>query len=135
MSRSILMFQNHINILCVILSIHLIWKEMEAMRKFWGWKICLVYACFFKHLSLIMLITFMHIKKECKHEQFVNADWCVGIFAPVTFCNQQNTLCSVRNLLLNTWRISIRRIQEDLKKSVKRFQLQETRLASVKQLI
>ena len=43
-------------------SLHLIWEEMEAIKKFWGWKICLVYAYFFKHLSLSILISFMLIK-------------------------------------------------------------------------
>ena len=39
-------------------------KKWKRLKKFWGWKICLVYAYFFKHLSLSMLISFMFIKKE-----------------------------------------------------------------------
>ena len=37
------------------------WKRLE---KFCGWKICLVYAYSFKHLSLSMLKSFMLIKKR-----------------------------------------------------------------------
>ena len=40
-------------------------KKWKRLKKFWGWKICLVYAYFFKHLSLSMLTSFMLIKKEC----------------------------------------------------------------------
>ena len=36
------------------------WKQL----KFWGWIICLVYAYFFKHLSLSMLISFLLTKKS-----------------------------------------------------------------------
>ena len=39
-------------------------KKWKRLKKFWGWKICLVYAHFFKHLSLSMLISFMLIKKR-----------------------------------------------------------------------
>ena len=38
-------------------------KKWKRLKKFWGWKIWLVYAYFFKHLSLSMLIRFMLIKK------------------------------------------------------------------------
>ena len=37
-----------------------------------------------------------------KQQQFANADYCVRSFSPVMFCNQQSTLCSVRNLLHST---------------------------------
>ena len=40
-------------------------KTWRQLKKFWGWKICLVYAYFFKHLSLSMLTSFILIKKEC----------------------------------------------------------------------
>ena len=40
-------------------------KKWKRLKKFWGWKIWLVYAYFFKHLSLKMLI-----KKECMMEVF-----------------------------------------------------------------
>ena len=40
-------------------------KKWKRSKKFWGWKICLVYAYFLKHLSLSMLISLMLIKKEC----------------------------------------------------------------------
>ena len=39
-------------------------KKWKRLKKFWGWKICLIYAYFFKHLSLSMLISFMLIKKK-----------------------------------------------------------------------
>ena len=65
---SLILFQNHINIFFVwYYSLHLIWEEMEAIKKFWDGEICLiclVYACFFKHQSLSMLISLMLIKKE-----------------------------------------------------------------------
>ena len=46
-------------------SLQLIWEEMEATKKFWDRKIWLIYAYFFKHLSLSILISFMLIEKEC----------------------------------------------------------------------
>ena len=39
-------------------------KKWKRLEKFWGWKIYLVYAYYFKHLSLSMLIDFMLIKKN-----------------------------------------------------------------------
>ena len=36
-------------------------KKEKRLKKFWRWKICLVYVYFFKHLSLSMLISFMLI--------------------------------------------------------------------------
>ena len=42
-------------------------KKEKRWKKFWGWKICLVYSYFSKHLSLSMLISFAHIKKECSY--------------------------------------------------------------------
>ena len=38
-------------------------KKWKRFKKFWRWEICLVYAYFFKHLSLSMLISFMLTKK------------------------------------------------------------------------
>ena len=38
---------------------------MEATKKILRPEICLVYAYFFNHLSLSMLISFMLMKKEC----------------------------------------------------------------------
>ena len=38
-------------------------KKWKRLKKFWGWKICLVYASVF-NLSLSMLISFMLIKKR-----------------------------------------------------------------------
>ena len=43
---------------------------MEAIKKNWCWRICLVYAYFFKHLCLGMLISFMIIRKECRAIKF-----------------------------------------------------------------
>ena len=37
-----------------------------------------------------------------KHQQFGTADWCVRIFSSVIFCNQENTLYSVWNVLYST---------------------------------
>ena len=39
-------------------------KKWKWLKKFWGWKMCLVYAYFSKHLSLSMLISFMLWKKR-----------------------------------------------------------------------
>ena len=39
-------------------------NKWKRLKKFWGRKICLVYAYLFKHLSLSMLIRFMLIKKS-----------------------------------------------------------------------
>ena len=39
-------------------------KKWKRLKKFWGWKIRLVYPYFFKHLSLSMLISFTLIKKS-----------------------------------------------------------------------
>ena len=52
--------------LCLCNTILYTWfgKKWKRFKKFWGWKICLVYAYFFKHLSLSMLINFMLIKKK-----------------------------------------------------------------------
>ena len=41
-------------------------STFDLGRNGWGWKICLVYACSFKHLSLSMPISFMPLKKECR---------------------------------------------------------------------
>ena len=44
----------------------ILYTSIGKKWKLWGWKICLVYAYFCKHLSLSMLISFMLInKKEC----------------------------------------------------------------------
>ena len=63
--------------ICLCNTILYIWigKTWKQLKKFWSWKICLVYAYFFKHLSLsmfisFMLISFMLIKKECMMEAF-----------------------------------------------------------------
>ena len=62
MSSLILMFVR----ICLCDAILYTWfeKKWKRLKKFWGWKICLVYAYFFKHLSLSMLVSFMLIKKE-----------------------------------------------------------------------
>ena len=39
-------------------------KKWKQLNKFWGWKICLIYAYFFKHPSISMLISFMLIKNN-----------------------------------------------------------------------
>ena len=39
-------------------------KQWRRLKKIWGWKICLVYTYFFKHLSSSMLISFMLIKEK-----------------------------------------------------------------------
>ena len=39
-------------------------KKWKRLKKFWGWKICLVYAYFFKHLSLSMLYKLYAYKKK-----------------------------------------------------------------------
>ena len=64
-SSLILMFHNRINIF-VCDNILFTWfgKKWKRSKKFWDWKICLVYAYFFKKLSLSMLITFILIKKS-----------------------------------------------------------------------
>ena len=41
-------------------------KKWKRLKKFWGWKICLICAYFFKHLSWNMLVSFILIKKECR---------------------------------------------------------------------
>ena len=58
-SRLILMFVR----ICFCDAILYTWfgKKWKPLKKFWGWKICLVYAYFLKHLSLSMLISFMLI--------------------------------------------------------------------------
>ena len=51
-------------------------KKWKGLKKLWGWKICLVYAYFFKHLSLSMLIRFMLIKRRV---QFCSA-WKLQLY-------------------------------------------------------
>ena len=40
-------------------------KKWKRLKNFWGWKICLIYAYFFKHLNnLSILVSFTLIKKR-----------------------------------------------------------------------
>ena len=46
-------------------------KKWKRLKKFWGWKICLVYAYIFKHLSLSMPTSFMLIKKRVYRQKCI----------------------------------------------------------------
>ena len=46
-------------------------KKRKRLKKFWGWKIWLVYAYFFKHQSLSMLIK----KSAPKNQGFSGSFW------------------------------------------------------------
>ena len=50
--------------LCDIILYTWFGKKWKRLKKFWSWKICLVYPYFFKHLSLSMPISFMLIEKR-----------------------------------------------------------------------
>ena len=50
--------------LCDIILYTWFGKRWKRLKKFWSWKICLVYPYFFKHLSLSMPISFMLIEKR-----------------------------------------------------------------------
>ena len=50
--------------LCDIILYTWFGKQWRRLKKVWGWKICLVYTYFFKHLSSSMLISFMLIKEK-----------------------------------------------------------------------
>ena len=75
-SSLILMFYNHIYYFPFLMFLHILFvcvilllytwfgKKWKRLKKFSGWKTCLVYAYFFKHLRLSMLISFMLIKKR-----------------------------------------------------------------------
>ena len=69
-SSLILMFVR----ICLCDSILYTWFGMKwkRLKKFWGWKTCLVYAYFFKHLNLSMLISFMLTKKKKKKSVFIS---------------------------------------------------------------
>ena len=61
----ILLFLNHIyNFLCDTILHSWFGKKCKWLKKFWGWKICSVYAYFFKHMSWSMQISFMFITKR-----------------------------------------------------------------------
>ena len=68
-SSLILMFVR----ICLRDSILYTWFGMKwkRLKKFWGWKTCLVYAHFFKHLNLSMLISFMLPKKKKKKRVYL----------------------------------------------------------------
>ena len=51
-------------ILCDIILYTWFGKKWKRLKKFWGWKICLVHTYFFKHLSLSMLISFILTKEK-----------------------------------------------------------------------
>ena len=61
----ILIFLNHIYNFLSDTFLHT-WfgKKCKRLKKFWGWKICSVYAYCFKHMSLSMQISFMFITKR-----------------------------------------------------------------------
>ena len=54
-------------------SLHLIWEEMEAIKKILRLENMLrIYVYFVKHLSVSILISFMLIKEECTQKQNTN---------------------------------------------------------------
>ena len=62
-SRLILMFVR----ICFCDAILYTWfeKKWKLLKKFWGWKICLVYAYFLKHLSSSILVSLSFMLMKC----------------------------------------------------------------------
>ena len=76
-------------------------KKWKRLKKFWGWKICLVYAYFFKHLSLSMLISLMLIKKKsvwqsCLPQTVFSAILCSTFHVQFSVLSCPGIMCDIR---------------------------------------